>query len=346
MLFWSGLVLVALVAAGVAGGCALAAPRYGGPPSPHFDGDRFHNLGDVETTGFSGIFRWMLTRDPGEWRDFTDAPPGPKPPDRVAGGELRVTFVNHATVLIQVDGVNILTDPHWSERASPFSWIGPRRRRPPGLRFEDLPKIDAVLISHNHYDHLDVETLRRLAKEHAPKILVGLGNNLLLEEEQIPNGLERDWWQSVTLNSGLRITAVPVQHFSSRGLTDRDANLWTGWIIESAGGPIFFAGDTGNGPALEQVAERWAPVRLAILPIGAYRPEWFMSPVHISPKEAVQLHQRLQARKSVAIHFGTFPLADDGETEPQEELNRQMDAAGVSPDAFWILNFGEGRNAP
>jgi L-ascorbate metabolism protein UlaG (beta-lactamase superfamily) len=325
-------------------GRSFAAPPYHGPRTDHFDGERFHNLTDTEHGAFGLAFwRWQWTRKPGPWGDHPDAPFGPPPPRRVGRGELRVTFVNHSTVLIQMDGLNILTDPIWSERASPLAWLGPRRRRPPGIRFEDLPPIDAVLVSHNHYDHLDVPTLRRLAAVYHPRIVSGLGNRALFAEKGIPGAVDLDWGQEVFLSRDVRVIAVPARHFSQRGFGDRSRTLWAGFVLVGPGGPVYFAGDTGFGPHFERIHHRFGPLRLALLPIGGFRPEWFMAPVHMSPADALRADHLLEARTSVAIHFGTFPLADDGETEPPDRLAELL---ASDPQRFWVLAPGEGRDVP
>lgn len=255
---------------------ACAASPY--PHSDHLDGEHFHNPKGEPAAGIGAALRWKLTSDVPDWQPDADAVPGPKPPARVASGELRVTFVNHATVLLQFDGLNVLTDPIWSERASPVSWAGPKRVLPPGIRFEDLPAIDRVLVSHNHYDHLDLPTLIRLAQTHRPKFIVPLGNAQLLREHRIENVTELDWWQSFVLRDGQRGWVVPAQHFSGRGPFDRDETLWGGFVLESQGGPIFFAGDTGMSEHFAQIRARFGPTRLAVLPIGAFEPRWFMKP--------------------------------------------------------------------
>lgn len=340
------LVAFVVLAFGV-GCCVFSAPRYNGPRSDHFDGDQFANQVPVEEHGLSDLLKWQLSRERGSWRPYTDAPPGPPPPYRVGAGELRVTFVNHATTLIQLDGVNILTDPVWSERVSPLSFVGPRRVRPPGIRFEDLPPIDAVIISHNHYDHLDLTTIRRIQKAFPDaRVFAGLGNSLLFAKSRVRNAKDLDWWQSAPLPNGVTLTAVPAQHFSNRGLCDRGANLWAGYVIQGSNGYVYFAGDTGTGPHFTQVREKFGTPRLAVLPIGAYKPLWFMAPIHISPAEAVQAHQTLGAEQSLAMHFGTFPLADDGQDDPVNDLNAALQQHNVSADRFWVLGFGEGRDVP
>ena len=252
---------------------------------------------------------------------------------------LRVTFVNHATLLVQTENVNILTDPIWSERCFPVQFAGPRRHHAPGIRFEDLPPIDVVILSHNHYDHMDVATLQRLAREHDPRMFAALGNGAYLRAQGIANVTELDWWQSSAVAPNVRLNAVPAQHFSSRGLGDRDANLWCGWVVETTEGPIFFAGDTGWGSHFAAVRDRFGPARLAMLPIGAFRPEWFMCAVHISPAEAVRAAKTLDAKLSIPMHYGTFHLGDDGQEEPLDVLRSALAAVPGVP--FRVLAPGE-----
>jgi len=329
------------------GCCAFSAPGYQGPRSDHFDGTHFHNEVVQKPHRTGDLIRWITHRHPGPWPEHPDAKPGPPPPRRVDGGRLHVTFVNHATVLVQMDGLNVLTDPIWSERASPVSFAGPKRVRPPGIRFDDLPPIDVVLISHDHYDHLDLPTLERLWKRDHPKILLGLGNDLLLAKHGIDSHA-LDWWQSVRVSDSVEVTAVPAQHFSGRGLCDRRKTLWEGFVISGPSGNVYFAGDTGFGPHFEEIHERFAPIRLALLPIGAFRPEWFMARVHLSPADAIIAHYELGAGTSVGIHFGTFRLADDGEDEAPGDIRRAVAASAKEgvPLRFWILGFGEGRDVP
>jgi len=327
----------------------FARGSYRGPASDHFDGRRFHNVDPTVHAGPFAFFRWQWDRlwgGAGAWPRWTDVTPGPRPPERVLGSGLRVTFVGHSTTLLQAGGLNVLTDPVWSQRASPVAWAGPRRRRPPGLRFEDLPPIDLVLLSHNHYDHLDLPTLRRLAREHAPRFVAGLGVGRLLADAGVGPALELDWWQEADGPGGLTVTCVPARHFSGRGLRDRDATLWCGYVLHGPGGLVYFAGDTGFGRHFEEIARRFGAPRLALLPIGAYLPLWFMGPVHLSPTDALRAHQILGARASVALHFGTFRIADDAEGQAVAVLQAALREEGGHQAAFWVLACGEGRDVP
>ena len=321
---------------------------YSGPPSDHFDGEHFYNPSQGRPPGTGSLFKWLTHRQPGPWRKWIDAAPGPIPPDRVSGGAIRATFIGHSTVLIQMDGINILCDPIWSKRASPISFAGPKRHRAPGIPFEHLPKIDLVLQSHDHYDHFDVPTLRRVASQWQPNFAVPLGvaHRLISKKIAVDSQIaELDWWQPAKFSESIRITAVPAYHFSGRGLSDRNRTLWCGYAIESPSGTVLFAGDTAYGPHFAEIRARFPKIRLAFIPIGAYRPEWFMGPVHISPRDAVRAHKDLGAATSIAIHFGTFHLADDGEHEPVTELQRALDREKERL-RFWTLDAGEGRDIP
>ena len=338
-----GIAGVAALAAGL-GCCTFSAPGYTGPRSDHFDGEVFHNQETREHEGFVSVIKWQLSREPGPWREWTDAPPGPRPPERVGRGDLRVTFINHATTLIQMDGLNILTDPVWSNVVGPAFELGPRRVRPPGIRYEDLPPIDVVLVSHNHYDHMDVPTLRRLAVDHKPRFFAGLGSRALLYGEGVDGASDLDWWQVSDLAPEVRLTGVPATHFSNRGLCDRDNTLWMGFVVSGPAGIVYFAGDTGYGKHFQQIRERFGKIRLAVLPIGAYLPRWFMSTVHIDPAEAVEAHRTLGAATSLGMHFGTFRLADEGQDDPPADLAKALEKGGGG--RFWVLGFGEGRDVP
>ncbi|MBN1343528.1 MAG: MBL fold metallo-hydrolase [Phycisphaerae bacterium] len=326
-------------------GCAR--PLYEGPVSDHFDGTEFFNQERDRKRTFFDFLRWRFTRKAGAWPKWVDEKPGDRPPGKVAGDDLRVTLVNHATFLIQTQGLNILTDPVWAERIGPRSLaLGPKRVRAPGLRFEDLPPIDVVLVSHSHHDHMDMPTLSRLNASHHPLFLAPLGNGRLLERHGLPDVVELDWWQERAVGAGVNITLVPARHTSMRDAWDYNKTLWGGFVISASGGAIYFSGDTGFGMHFEQIRERFGPMRLAMLPIGAYEPRWLMSTVHCSPEEAVRAHKILESRMSVAHHFGTFALADDGFACPAEGLRQAVLKAGLPPDEFIVPRHGEGIVVP
>jgi L-ascorbate metabolism protein UlaG (beta-lactamase superfamily) len=329
-------------------GYLISAPRYKGPVTDHFDGKQFHNYNGAEAKGLKEALEWMLSgRDKTPWGAFRNEPPGPPPPGRVSGSQVRVTFVNHSTVLLQFDSLNVLTDPVWYKRTSPFQWAGPERNRPPGIRFDDIPKIDILLLSHNHWDHLDIETFKKLCQRDQPRVYCPLGVKAFLEDQGCQHVTEMDWNGSLAYNDSTTIHCVPAQHFSGRGMFDRDATLWCGFIIDSqVAGKLYFVGDTGYGPFLKKVGEQFGPIRLSLVPIGAFRPQWFMSPIHCSPAEAVQIHEDIRSQQSVAIHYGTFPLADDGEHEPVEELRKALKTKPQLAERFWTLREGEGRLVP
>jgi len=323
-------------------GCAV--PGWNGPVTDHFDGTQFHQPEPL-TIGFSDwLERTLGGSHRGPWRDFTDTPPAPPPPARVGDGRLRVTFVNHATVLIQMDEINILTDPIWSEREGPL--VGERRHRPPGVRFEDLPKIDVVLISHNHHDHMDLPTLRRLARRDAPRIYAGLGNAAFLAETGVPGGIDLDWWQSAELAPGTTVTAVVARHMSGRGPFDQDRTLWCGFVVRAPSGSVYFAGDTGIGSHFAEIGRRFPHLRLAILPIGGFKPPWYMREQHLGPADAVAAARVLGASTSMPIHFGTFPNGDEGETEAPTTLRAVLAQSQGEPPRFVILDNGESAEIP
>ena len=349
----AALVLLAAVgllsAVFVSVGCVLSVPGYEGPRTASFDGKRFANE-ERRPHGFGDFFRWVTNRERGEWpKEPLAVAPAPPPPARVGGGAIRVTFVNHSTVLLQVDGLNVLTDPVWSDRVGPTSWLGVKRLRAPGLRMEDLPRIDLVLLSHNHYDHLDLPTLRALSERFGAPVVTGLGNAEYLRRKGIDGGIDLAWWERREVAPGIAVTAVPAAHFSGRGLFDRDRTLWCGFVLEGPSGKVYFAGDTGWGPHFAAIRERFGPVRLALLPVGAYKPRWFMSPVHTDPAEAVAAARLLDAETSVGIHFGTFPQADDGMDEPLVDLEAalaRLREEGAAPPRFLALPNGGSLQLP
>ena len=312
--------------------------------SDHFDGQRFFNLEPIDH-GFDLLIKWLMNRDRGPWLENQQFELGPAPVERVNGDDLLVTLVGHATLLIQTGGLNILTDPIWAERAGPASFLGSGRVRPPAIRFEELPPIDLVLVSHGHYDHMNIATLKRLYKNHNPQFLLPLGQGSYLRRAGIEGITELDWWQSVSMpNSNAQAWLVPARHWTARWIGDQNRALWGGFVIETDSGPIYFAGDTGYGAHFKEIADRLGTPRLAILPIGAYRPAFFMSDVHTSPSDALQAHNDMQASTSLAMHFGTFPLGDDGETEAVTQLNQGLSAMASDSELplrpFLVPKFG------
>jgi N-acyl-phosphatidylethanolamine-hydrolysing phospholipase D len=257
-----------------------------------------------------------------------------------------LTWIGHSSFLLQTGGLNVLTDPHFTERASPLAWAGPERWAAPGLKLDELPPIDLVLVSHNHYDHLDERSARDIAQRH-PKALffVPLGLRAWLQDRGMARVVELDWWQAHE-HAQYKLTAVPAQHFSGRGTHDRNRTLWCGFVLEAAGRKIYFAGDTGYSKDFADIGARFAPVDLALLPIGAYDPRWFMSAMHVNPEEAVRIHQDIGARLSVAMHWGTFRLTEEPMDEPPRRLVRALQQAQIAPEQFWVMQHGETRALP
>lgn len=253
-----------------------------------------------------------------------------------------VTWVGHATVLLQLDGLNVLTDPQWSERASPSTWAGPRRLSPPGLAFADLPRIDAVVISHDHYDHLDLNTVKRLAETHDPLFLVPLGMKAWFVDNGMNRVVELDWWQEHEYR-GLRFVCLPAQHFSQRTLWDGNSRLWASWAVLGGEQRFYFSGDTGYFPEFKEVGKRLGPFDLAALAIGAYLPPEIMKEVHLTPEEAVQAFLDLNARVLLGIHWGTFDLAEEPLDEPPQRMVAEARRHGIDASRAWILKIGETR---
>ena len=315
------------------------------PFTKHFDGKRFYNPDAPQAPSVLDALRWKLSTGPEPSPRFISDVEQSIPPRCVEGSGLRTTLVNHSTVLLQQGGSNILTDPIWSERASPVSWVGPRRRRKPGVSWENLPPIDTVLLSHNHYDHLDLQALRRLAARGESTFIVPARGARLLRSEKIEPVHELDWGESLSLE-GFTIHCVPALHFSSRGIYDRNETLWCGYVIECQERLVYFAGDTAFGNHFAQIREKFGSLRLALLPIGAYEPRWFMSPVHMAPDEAFRAHQILAAKASIAIHHGTFKLTDEGIDTPKRELLACAQHASFPVPPFLVLNNGQFADIP
>ena len=257
-------------------------------------------------------------------------------------GAVTVTWVGHATLLIQLDGVNILTDPHWSARASPMSFAGPRRVSAPGLKFEDLPPIHAVVISHDHYDHLDEATVRRLAAEHRPRFFVPLGLKQWFADVGITDVDELDWWGKRELR-GLTFTCVPAQHFSGRTLWDRNRRLWSGWVVAGRAKRLYFAGDSAYFDGFKEIGARLGPFDLAAVPIGAYVPAVIMKASHTTPEEALRAFADVRGQRLVPIHWGTFDLAEEPFEEPPQRLMAEARRPRLDLDRVWVLKHGETR---
>jgi L-ascorbate metabolism protein UlaG (beta-lactamase superfamily) len=305
--------------------------------SDHFDGRRFLNPIGGDGQPFSAVPRMLLEpRTP--WPAHVDDRPRQPPP--LDGGAAVVTFIGHATFLVQTAAGNILTDPMYSQRAGPLNVMGPRRIRQPAVRFDDLPPISTVLLSHNHYDHCDLRTLGMLAKRFDPTVVTPLGNAALVRSAGIRRVEELDWWQEAK-TAALPISLTPARHFSARSPFDRNRALWGGFMLKAGGAHIYFAGDTAYAPFFRDVRQRLGPIDLALLPIGAYEPRWFMQYVHMNPAEAAQAHLDLQAGQSIGMHFGTFQLTSEGIDEPLRALEAACRARNIPPSGFRTLEFGD-----
>jgi L-ascorbate metabolism protein UlaG (beta-lactamase superfamily) len=298
---------------------------------------RFSNLEPFHA-GLPQVLRMLVTRRPAPWPTWVNYPTQPKPGTRVEGSHLRVTYINHSTVLIQTAGLNILTDPQYSERCSPVSFAGPRRVHAPGVAFLDLPPIDLVLLSHNHYDHLDLPTIQRLCNAHDCKIVAGLQASRNLPTPLHARLVELDWWASADL--GLKIHFVPAQHFSARSFHDRFRVLWGGFVVEAPAGRLYFPGDTAYGGHFKLTRERLGTMRHAVMPIGAYEPRWFMKHVHMVPEEALQAFIDLGCEKALAVHWGCFQLTDEPILEPLQRLEAALKQAGIDAGRFKAIDPG------
>lgn len=311
---------------------------------PYFYNGRYCNLERVPSHGLGDFLRWQLS--PGKrfppGRRYTllrpDAHRLAHPP-----AEPQLTWLGHASFLFQYGGLNVLTDPVLSERASPFAFIGPKRFTPAALQVADMPRIDRVLISHNHYDHLDEPTVRQLHRRFGDVLCFCIPQGLRrwFEKRGIHNLVELGWWQSRRIAAREEVFCLPTQHFSGRSATDGNRSLWCAWLLEVDGFRLFFGGDTGYGSVFRQIGELFAPMDLALLPIGAYEPRWFMSPVHVAPEEAVHIHRDIGARQSVAMHWGTFVLTDEPMDEPPRRLHMALAEQGVEEKAFRVMQHGE-----
>ncbi|WP_334319621.1 MBL fold metallo-hydrolase [Termitidicoccus mucosus] len=342
------------------------------PSSDHFNGKTFFTPGAPSLVRWREILRWKFSRhEVATWPRWIDAPPvvAASPSGTATGAAkapaVTATWINHSSFLLQTGGVNLLLDPVYSRHCGPFGLLGPRRVHAPGIAFDALPRIDAVLLSHDHYDHCDLATLRRLARRDAPAAFAPLGHRDLFRRAGFADARirELDWWETAELGGdpergGIRVTLTPAQHWSKRLSSPRCRRLWGGFFLEtrtpvSAGGPgaggtenaaarrVYFAGDSGYHAAIfRDIGARLGAPDLALLPIGAYEPRWFMSPQHCNPAEAVRMHLEVGAKLSVAMHWGAFQLTDEARDEPPRALRAALREAGLPPEVFGVLEPG------
>src|SRR5438552_11134211 len=317
-----------------------------GPASDHFNGTHFFDPDGVPPKSLGEVLRWQFGggRKRATWPDWAPSPHADTPPARVDGDKVRLSFVGHVSWLIQTAGLNILIDPVWSERVSPLSFAGPKRRNDPGIAFDALPRIDVVLVSHGHYDHLDAPTLSRLAATFTPRVITPLGNDVTMREADSAIMAEAfDWHDRVELGGGIAVTLVPTRHWSARGLFDRNKALWASFVLETAAGKIYIVCDSGygNGAHFRRVAQTHGPLRAAILPIGAYEPRWFMQDQHMNPHDAVKALADCGAAQAFAHHHGTFQLTDEAIDAPVTALHAALDEAEIPRERFVALKPGQ-----
>lgn len=337
----SAMAATGLIAAGGATATAVRSSHnryYQGPVSDHFDGIRFFNPGGSAPNGFTDILRWRMGEAPAEWPD--NIPVEPVRPERRVS-DLTVTMVGHATLLIQTQGMNILTDPFWSDRASPLSFAGPKRVTAPGIVFEDLPPIDLVILTHSHYDHMDMATLTRLRAVHDPLVITPLGNDTIIAGSGVRIEV-LDWGQSTQVGP-IGVHCLPCHHWGARGVSDRSMALWAAFVLTGRNGAVHFIGDTGfdQGKPYQNLADQFGPIRATLLPIGAYAPRWFMADQHQDPSEAVQGFLLSGAAYGVGHHWGTIQLTNEGREEPRTRLRMALELHGIAPTRFRALEAGE-----
>jgi L-ascorbate metabolism protein UlaG (beta-lactamase superfamily) len=312
------------------------------PVSDHFNGKTFFNPGPRVDRGLRDVLRWKFTSKPARWPAWVEIAPQlpPPPPSRLGG--MTATWVNHSTFLLQTAQHALLTDPVFSKRVSPVSWAGPSRVHAPGLTFESLPKIDTVLLSHDHYDHCDLPSLRRLARRDQPLFVAPLGHHALLAGAGAKHIVELDWWQTHTIAPELMVTLTPSRHWCRRSPGNTNRRLWGGFYLKTTARSVWFVGDSGYDETLfRETGRRCGAPDLALIPIGAYEPRWFMQPAHMNPAEAVRTHLDCGARVSVAMHWGTFQLTDEAREAPPQALAEAREAAGVAAEQFRVLVPGE-----
>lgn len=313
------------------------------PISDHFDGKKFHNPEPNRTKlkSFWDVMKWQWGREKSEWPQDVEVKPKTEVQAVTKDKQVAVTLVNHSTFLIQTQSHNFLTDPIWSDRSSPFQWAGPKRSHAPAIPFDILPQIHYVMVSHNHYDHLDKGTLQRLNEKFKPQVLVPLGDKDLVEDFGVNHVHELDWGDEIKVTDDVKIIFARCQHWSARGLFDKNDSLWGSYMLIYKGKKIYFAGDTGYSTHFKEIEQKFGPVDLALFPIGAYLPRDFMKDHHMNPAEAVQAHLDLKSKKSIAMHYGTFQLSDEKYEQPKEELKKALEEKGIPLEQFQAAPFGE-----
>ncbi len=310
------------------------------PISDHYDGSHFTNPTQTEKNGFWKTLKLLVSVKFKDWPDWIENKPDSKVHIPLEEDQIAITFINHATVLIQAKGINILTDPVWSKRISPVNWAGPKRSRNPGLSLDELPWIDLVIVSHNHYDHMDMATLKQLNDRFSPVFLVPLGDKKLLLKEGMKHTTELDWWQSFLMKDNVNITFAPTQHQSGRGIFDWFESLWGSYMINIGSKRVYFGGDAAYSSHYLAIKERLGKPDISLLPIGAYEPRWFMKHVHMNPADAVQAHLDLESKHSIGIHFGTFQQVDEAVDDPVKALEMTKEELKLNPDSFIVLQEG------
>ena len=314
---------------------------YKGPKTKNFNGKKFIDNKNPYTKNFLDFLKWQLTKEQKTWPEKVPLKITAKPLKSINDNKIHITYVGHACFLIQINNTNILTDPIWSDRASPFSFIGPKRIIDPGIEFNNLPNIDIVLISHNHYDHLDLTTINKLWKKFKPKIITPLGNDTIIKKiNKSIKVTTKNWNDQVIINNNITIYIEPVQHWSARGLFDKNHALWSGFVIETkTNGNIYFAGDTGYSNYFKQTKQKFKKINIAILPIGAYKPRWFMKYAHMNPQDAIQASIDLGNPTTIPSHFDVFPLADENYLEARTTLEKNLKKSTLKN--FKILDVGQ-----
>ena len=321
-------------------------PYYQGPVSDHFDGTRFFLADNASPKSLKDLLKWQFGGKKKKWPKKLNGKHHPKPLVRHNAGDFSITLIGHATVLIQIGGINILTDPFFSDRASPFQFAGPKRVRRPGIEIANLPPIDFILLSHNHYDHLDLPALKELHDKSEPIIITPLGNGAIINKTGCKHQIvEADWQDTIPLTQEIKVTLTPALHWSKRTIKDHNMALWCAFVIQTPFGPIYFSGDTayGNGDHFRAIYQQFGPPKLSFLPIGAYEPRWFMKDQHMNPDEAVKAHLDLQSQQSVAFHHGTIQLTDEAIDQPVIGLSSALQNNAVDPCRFSVLECGQSK---